>query len=119
MLQETVEVWSSDPAPHRLPGVAFLRRDPATGLPYVYWYDPDSILQQKEAMYHLHELPAAWHLRAPRNTGPGPLLTAWQEIEQISERLRLAEQETEQDERDRAERQSTDNRISQEIERWR
>ena len=42
--------------------------------------------------------PAAWSLRATRTTGPGPLLTAWQEIEHIREEIAIAEREAESEE---------------------
>ena len=43
----------------------------------------------------IHNFPAVWSLRAPRNTWPGVLLEAWNEVEQIRQRIAIAEREAE------------------------
>ena len=86
MLQETVDVWDME-APHKVgTGVLIRGRD---GLPSFCIARP-SVVEYTPATF-----PAAWYLRAPRNTWPGPLLTAWQEIEHIREEIAIAEREVE------------------------
>ena len=96
-------------------GVLFVRAD---GLPEVR-VTADAVEGDVHQVFRPATFPAVWTLRAPRNTWPGVLLTAWQEIEHIRERLRLAEQETEQDERDQAQQRETDARIAEEVDRQR
>ena len=96
-------------------GVLFVRAD---GLPEVRVTE-DAVEGEVHQVFRPATFPAVWTLRAPRNTWPGVLLTAWQEIEHIRERLRLAEQETEQDERDQAQQRETDARIAEEVDRQR
>ena len=116
MLQETVEVWDMEaPQPHQVgTGVLIRGRD---GLPSFCTASPNVI------EYTPATLPAAWSLRAPRNTWPGVLLEAWNKIEQIRGDIafaeRLEEARAEEEERDQEQQRETENRIAEELERQR
>ncbi len=110
-LTEVVEVWTSGPS--LCYGTGTLTRG-ADGLPCLNFMVCGEVRALTPATF-----PAIWSLRAPRNTWPRPLLEAWWELEHIRERLRLAEQETEQDERDQAQQRETDARIAEEVDRQR
>ena len=84
-LYEDVEACTLSPERHKLDKHAHLERGD-DGLP---------VLVMDEILYTHATFPAAWFLRAPRNTRPGPLLTAWQEIEHIREEIAIAEREEE------------------------
>ena len=86
MLQETVDVWDMESL-HKV-GMGVLVRG-YDGLPSFCSAFPTVV------KYTPATLPAVWSLRAPRNTWPGPLLTAWQEIEHIREEIAIAEREVE------------------------
>ena len=107
-LTEVVEVCTLSPERHKLDKHAHLERG-NDGLP---------MLVMDEILYTHATFPAAWFLRAPRNTWPGVLLTAWQEIEHIIEEIAIAEREDD-NERDQAHQCETDARISEEVERQR
>ena len=87
------------------------------GLPEVRVTE-DAVEGEVHQVFRPATFPATWTLRAPRNTWPGPLLTAWQEIEHIIEEIAIAEREDD-NERDQAHQCETDARISEEVERQR
>ena len=83
MLQETVEVWSRE-----------TKQKISTSMLAVGVHG-QPVLMNAVPPTEIHNFPAAWSLSAPRNTRPGPLLTAWQEIEHIREEIAIAEREVE------------------------
>ena len=64
------------------------------GLPEVRVTE-DAVEGEVHQVFRPATFPAAWSLRATRTTGPGPLLTAWQEIEHLREEIAIAEREEE------------------------
>ena len=92
-LTEMVEVWTSEPSVRKLGEIALVRSR-EDGLPLLLFND-DKGRSAWLIGYTPATFPAAWSLRAPRNTCPGPLLTAWQEIEHIREKIAIAEREEE------------------------
>lgn len=104
MLTEQVELWTTAPSVRKLgEGQVELHYD---GLPRLIF---------GQSCLFPATLPAVWSLRPLPGQAPGPLLTSWEEIEAIRERLKEAEREAEEEERDQAERLSTENRIAAEI----
>ena len=75
-------------------GVLFVGAD---GLPEVRVTE-DAVEGEVHQVFRPATFPTVWSLRAPRNTWPGVLLTAWQEIEHIRQRLVVAEREAESEE---------------------
>lgn len=108
MLAEAVEIWTSEPSVHRI--------GPAT---LVVGFDelPRLMFSQGavDYTYYNSTLPRCWSLRPLLGHAPGSLLGAWREIDAIKERLKAAEREVEQDERDQAQQREADNRTAQEI----
>ena len=117
-LTEVVEVWTSEPGVRNL-GEGTLEVS-GNGLPMLLFPD-DEGRGDWVLGYTAATLPAVWSLRAPRNTWPGVLLEAWLELEQIRERIAVAEREAEgeDNERDQAQQRETDARIAEEVERQR
>ena len=83
MLQETVEVWSRE-----------TKQKISTSL-LVVGVHGQPVLMNAVPPTEIHNFPAVWYLHAPRNTWPGVLLEAWNEVEQIRQRIAIAEREAE------------------------
>ena len=96
-------------------GVLFVRAD---GLPEVRVTE-DAVEGDAHQVFRPATFPAVWTLRAPRNTWPGVLLEAWNEVMHIRQRLVVAEREAEDNERDQAHQRETDARIAEEVDRQR
>ena len=107
-MKEAVEIWATYPEPlHKVADGTL-----SVGAGYL----PELVAGRD--IYTPSSLPACWMLIPPKGDMCGPLLYAWRVIEATRERLATAEQEAEEDAKER-ERRAIENALTREIDEGR